>query len=176
MTKPKSTGTCSLKPEKQFIQTVKTFKADEGLKQNIEKLQVVPTESSIYKENESVYCYPTQLAHWFFLADADRIIQQGQTDFNEIITHEMNPIAEGDIKFEKGYSEVNGIKMYYEIYGEGKPLVLIHGGGSTIQTSFGNIIPLLSQNPAGNRCGVAGAWVAQTTETLLFPLSKMQRT
>jgi len=46
----------------------------------------------------------------------------------------------------KGYSEVNGIKMYYEMYGQGSPLVLIHGGGSTIQTSFGRIIPLLSQH------------------------------
>jgi pimeloyl-ACP methyl ester carboxylesterase len=45
-----------------------------------------------------------------------------------------------------GYSEVNGLKMYYEIYGEGKPLVLIHGGGSTIETTFGNIIPLLSKS------------------------------
>ena len=47
--------------------------------------------------------------------------------------------------FQNGYSDVNGIKMYYEIYGEGKPLVLIHGGGSTIQTSFGKIIPLLAK-------------------------------
>jgi pimeloyl-ACP methyl ester carboxylesterase len=45
-----------------------------------------------------------------------------------------------------GYSEVGGLKMYYEIYGEGKPLVLIHGGGSTIQTTYGNIIPLLSKH------------------------------
>lgn len=44
------------------------------------------------------------------------------------------------------YSEVNGIKMYYEIYGEGKPLVLIHGGGSTIQTTFGRVIPLFSKD------------------------------
>jgi pimeloyl-ACP methyl ester carboxylesterase len=45
-----------------------------------------------------------------------------------------------------GYSEVNGLKMYYEIHGQGKPLVLIHGGGSTIQTNFEKIIPLLSKN------------------------------
>lgn len=45
-----------------------------------------------------------------------------------------------------GYSEVNGIKMYYEIYGQGKPLVLIHGGGSTIQTTFGRVIPLFSND------------------------------
>jgi pimeloyl-ACP methyl ester carboxylesterase len=48
--------------------------------------------------------------------------------------------------FESGYSDVNGIKMYYEIHGSGKPLVLIHGGGSTIETSFGRIIPLLAQS------------------------------
>lgn len=45
-----------------------------------------------------------------------------------------------------GYSNVNGIKMYYEIHGQGKPLVLIHGGGSTIQTNFEKIIPLLSKS------------------------------
>ncbi|HWW39741.1 alpha/beta hydrolase [Pedobacter sp.] len=46
----------------------------------------------------------------------------------------------------KGYSEVNGIKMYYEIYGQGKPLVLLHGGGSTIQTTFGRVIPMLAKH------------------------------
>jgi len=50
-----------------------------------------------------------------------------------------------DINFKSGYSEINGLKMYYEIYGRGKPLVLIHGGGSTIQVSFERIIPQLSK-------------------------------
>lgn len=50
------------------------------------------------------------------------------------------------IKMKSGYSNVNGLKMYYEIYGEGKPLVLIHGGGSTIQTNFGKLIPLLAKH------------------------------
>jgi pimeloyl-ACP methyl ester carboxylesterase len=44
------------------------------------------------------------------------------------------------------YSDVNGLKMYYEVYGQGKPLVLVHGGGSTIQTNFEKIIPLLAKN------------------------------
>lgn len=48
--------------------------------------------------------------------------------------------------FKSGYSEVGGLKMYYEISGQGKPLVLIHGGGSTLQTTFGNLIPLLSKH------------------------------
>lgn len=44
-----------------------------------------------------------------------------------------------------GYAAVNGINMYYEIHGQGNmPLVLIHGGGSTIETSFSNLLPLLS--------------------------------
>lgn len=37
----------------------------------------------------------------------------------------------------ENYADINGIKMYYEIHVEGKSLVLIHGGGSTIQTSNG---------------------------------------
>lgn len=50
------------------------------------------------------------------------------------------------LTFKNGYSEVNGLKMYYEIYGQGKPIVLIHGGGSTIQTNFEKIIPLFAKN------------------------------
>lgn len=44
------------------------------------------------------------------------------------------------------YADVNGIKMYYEIHGEGKPLVLIHGGGSTIYTTFGTTLPMLAKH------------------------------
>ena len=44
-----------------------------------------------------------------------------------------------------GHAPVNGINMYYEIHGKGDmPLVLIHGGGSTIETSFGVLLPLLA--------------------------------
>ena len=39
------------------------------------------------------------------------------------------------------YADVNGLKMYYEIHGQGKPLVLLHGGGSTIESSYGRILP-----------------------------------
>ena len=55
----------------------------------------------------------------------------------------MSAQAKNDIEFKSGYSDVYGIKMYYEIHGNGKPLVLIHGGGSTIGTSFSKLIPLL---------------------------------
>jgi pimeloyl-ACP methyl ester carboxylesterase len=45
-----------------------------------------------------------------------------------------------------GYAPVNGLNMYYEIRGAGAPLVLLHGGGSTIDTSFGNILESLAKN------------------------------
>jgi pimeloyl-ACP methyl ester carboxylesterase len=43
------------------------------------------------------------------------------------------------------YATVNGLHMYYEIHGTGNPLVLIHGAASTIQTSFGRILPALAK-------------------------------
>jgi len=49
-------------------------------------------------------------------------------------------------EMKSGYAPVNGITMYYEIHGRGKPVVLIHGGGSTLFTTFGNMLPLLAQN------------------------------
>lgn len=58
----------------------------------------------------------------------------------------METKTSNSLNFESGYSEVNGLKMYYEIYGQGKPLVLVHGGGSTIQSNFGKVIPLFAKN------------------------------
>lgn len=58
----------------------------------------------------------------------------------------MATTSSDSLTFKSDYSEVNGLKMYYEIHGQGKPLVLIHGGGSTIQTNFEKIIPLLAKN------------------------------
>jgi pimeloyl-ACP methyl ester carboxylesterase len=46
---------------------------------------------------------------------------------------------------ESGYAPVNGIKVYYEVYGEGKPIVLLHGAFYTIQMNWGQLIPELSK-------------------------------
>ena len=43
------------------------------------------------------------------------------------------------------YASVNGLKMYYEIHGTGKPLVLLHGALTTIDTSFGKVLPALAK-------------------------------
>lgn len=58
----------------------------------------------------------------------------------------METVTADKLTFDSGYSEVNGLNMYYEIYGQGKSLVLIHGGGSTIQSNFGKVIPLFAKN------------------------------
>ena len=45
-----------------------------------------------------------------------------------------------------GRAPVNGIQMYYEVHGrgDGVPLVLLHGGGSTIEVTFGRILPFFA--------------------------------
>ena len=44
------------------------------------------------------------------------------------------------------YAMVNGLNMYYELHGSGMPLVLLHGGGSTIKSTFGRILPELAKH------------------------------
>jgi pimeloyl-ACP methyl ester carboxylesterase len=48
-----------------------------------------------------------------------------------------------------GYAPVNGLRMYYETHGNPRrdrvPLILLHGGGDTIETSFGKILPVLAR-------------------------------
>ncbi|WP_298736428.1 alpha/beta hydrolase [uncultured Chitinophaga sp.] len=39
------------------------------------------------------------------------------------------------------YASVNGLKLYYEIHGSGNPLILLHGGGSTIESTYGRTLP-----------------------------------
>ncbi len=46
---------------------------------------------------------------------------------------------------QSGYAPVNGIKVYYEVYGNGKPLVLLHGAFMTIDMNWGELIPELSK-------------------------------
>lgn len=42
-----------------------------------------------------------------------------------------------------GYARIGRLRMYYEVRGEGPPLLLLHGGGSTIETTYGAILPEL---------------------------------
>ena len=42
-------------------------------------------------------------------------------------------------------ASINGLTMYYEIHGTGRPLVLLHGALTTIETSFGKLLPALAK-------------------------------
>ena len=45
---------------------------------------------------------------------------------------------------QSGYADVNGVHMYHEVYGDGSPLVLLHGGMLTIELNFAQLIPTLA--------------------------------
>jgi hypothetical protein len=49
-----------------------------------------------------------------------------------------------------GYAPVNGIKVYYEVHGKGKPIVLLHGAFYTINMNWGQLIPELSKKKKSN--------------------------
>ena len=44
-----------------------------------------------------------------------------------------------------GYAPVNGSKIYYEVYGTGDPIVLLHGAYMTINSNWSELIPVLSK-------------------------------
>lgn len=47
---------------------------------------------------------------------------------------------------EKGYAQLTGLKMYYEIHGEGDPVLLLHGSFWPIALTWGELIPALAKD------------------------------
>lgn len=49
---------------------------------------------------------------------------------------------------ERGHAPVRGIEIYYEIHGrgDGVPLVLLHGGGSTLEVKLSRVLPVLAES------------------------------
>ena len=54
--------------------------------------------------------------------------------------------ASSPVPTKVSFAEIGGYKMYYERHGQGRPLVLLHGGGSTIKSSFENQLAFFSAN------------------------------
>jgi pimeloyl-ACP methyl ester carboxylesterase len=54
-------------------------------------------------------------------------------------------VTDPTIPPQTGYAPVNGLKMYYEVYGTGgTPLLLLHGGLFNIDLQFGQLLPSLA--------------------------------
>ena len=51
------------------------------------------------------------------------------------VVHAQNQYAinYGDNKEAGNFKKINGINLYYEIYGSGKPLIFLHGSGGSIR-------------------------------------------
>lgn len=56
------------------------------------------------------------------------------------IWQQLPPVPELPKAKKSGYAEVNGIKLYYAIYGKGQPLLLLHGGLGNADY-WGNQVP-----------------------------------
>ncbi len=63
------------------------------------------------------------------------------------VTAVADSIRETDVKpGESGYADVNGLKLYYEVYGSGKPILLLHGSFMSIPLNWSQMIPLLARD------------------------------
>jgi pimeloyl-ACP methyl ester carboxylesterase len=53
-----------------------------------------------------------------------------------LMTTLLSGVVSGQQKPTTGYAPVNGLKMYYEIHGQGEPVVLLHGAFMAISNNF----------------------------------------
>lgn len=55
--------------------------------------------------------------------------------FTAVLTHAQQTFTDdyGNNPSAGGYKKINGMDMYYEIYGTGKPLLFLHGNGGSIR-------------------------------------------
>ncbi|MET7257281.1 alpha/beta fold hydrolase [Dyadobacter fermentans] len=71
--------------------------------------------------------------------------RQGSTENQDKPAAPKDSVAGQPIMPSKsGYADVNGLKMYYEVYGKGKPVVLLHGSFMNILSNWSQIIPMLA--------------------------------
>lgn len=54
--------------------------------------------------------------------------------------HDSIPVPQGK------RVQANGLNIYYEEYGVGRPLLLLHGGGSTGRGSWSRVAPILAKH------------------------------
>jgi pimeloyl-ACP methyl ester carboxylesterase len=73
--------------------------------------------------------------------------QSPATKTSNTVTAPKDTAANASIKpAESGYADIDSLKMYYEVYGQGKPVVLLHGSFMNIPLNWAHIIPLLAKD------------------------------
>ncbi|OOQ57745.1 alpha/beta fold hydrolase [Mucilaginibacter pedocola] len=65
--------------------------------------------------------------------------------FAMLLLTSLSVNAQQSKPIKSGYAPVKGAKIYYEVYGKGRPLVLIHGAFYTIKMNWVELIPELSK-------------------------------
>ncbi|OQP68283.1 alpha/beta fold hydrolase [Niastella populi] len=81
---------------------------------------------------------------WIIMVAVTTSCRQGTTNEQNTSTSSKDTAAAQNIKpVDTGYVAVNGLKMYYEVYGSGKPIVLLHGSYMNIPLNWSHIIPML---------------------------------
>lgn len=80
------------------------------------------------------------------IAIAMTACQQRTDNGQDVSTEPKGEVVAENIKpAESGYADVNGLKLYYEVYGEGKPIVMVHGSFMSIPLNWSHIVPLLAK-------------------------------
>ena len=74
-------------------------------------------------------------------------------------------------KYKSGYVHVNGLDMYYEIHGIGRPLVLLHGAFMSA-----TVYPALAESRQVIAVDLQGHGDAPPTLTVLLPSRKWRTT
>lgn len=57
---------------------------------------------------------------------------------SKAVSHDYHPATEF-----RGYETIDDIRLYYEVHGEGEPLLLLHGGMVSGAESWSRVLPLL---------------------------------
>lgn len=80
---------------------------------------------------------------------SEQVVELSKAGMNECLDKMEESLKEKKVEKKptnvSGYAPVNGLKMYYEIHGEGKPIVLLHGSYMSIDMNWGQLIPELSK-------------------------------
>lgn len=64
----------------------------------------------------------------------------------ELSTPEDSTSTENIQPASSGYADVNGLKLYYQVYGAGEPLLMLHGSFLNIPLNWSTFIPLLAKD------------------------------